>query len=488
MTTAENSPVVRYIRRLAVTLASAELSDAQLLERFASQRDEAAFVALVRRHGPLVLGVCRRLLRDWHDAEDAFQTTFVALARQAGSLRRPESLGPWLHGVAARTALKARGRAARRRACEREAAATRATMVEHPDEVVWRDLRPVLDEAVASLPEPCRMPFVLCYLEGRTVSEAARELGWPRGTVATRLALARRGLRARLASRGVALSAVALAGALAGNEASANPPVSLLVSTGRAATVAAGPAMAPGAGPATAVALAQGGKGMLMTRVKVTALLLAMGVAGGGVSLYWQRTGERAPNLTIASDSAPPQEPAGAHASRIAATVNGEAIFVEEVDAAAYLSLPDAHELAAPDRSKRIRAIWRKTLDRVIEREVILQEVFTVLKVRNAKMVEKLQEVAAKEFGRQWVKTATRSAGRKDEEGLRASLRAQGTSLEAVRRQWERNFMAEEYLQNRVFRGRDPGSAPSGEGARRERERIVAQLKRQAVIEYTEGW
>jgi RNA polymerase sigma factor (sigma-70 family) len=191
MTTAEKSPVVRYIRRLATTLASAELSDGQLLERFAHQRDETAFVALVRRHGPLVLGVCRRVLRDWHDAEDAFQATFVALARQAGSLRRPESLGPWLHGVASRTALKARGRAARRRACEREAAATRPTAVEHPDELVWRDLRPVLDEAVAALPGPCRVPFVLRHLQGRTVSEAARELGWPRGTVATRLALAR---------------------------------------------------------------------------------------------------------------------------------------------------------------------------------------------------------------------------------------------------------------------------------------------------------
>src|SRR5262249_29855103 len=178
-------------------------------------------------------------------AEDAFQATFVALARQAGSLRRPESLGPWLHGVASRTALKARGRAARRRVCEREAAATRSTTVEHPDELVWRGLRPGLDEAVASLPEPCRMPFVLCDLEGRTVSEAARELGWPRGTVATRLALARQRLRARLASRGVALSACALAGALSGNLASARPPVSLLVSTARAAADAAGPRRSP---------------------------------------------------------------------------------------------------------------------------------------------------------------------------------------------------------------------------------------------------
>jgi RNA polymerase sigma factor (sigma-70 family) len=486
MTTAEKSPLVRYIRGLAATLAAAELSDAQLLERFAGQGDEIVFEALVRRHGPLVLGVCQRVLRNWHDAEDAFQATFVALARQAGSLRRPESLGPWLHGVALRTALKARGRAARRRVCEREAAATRSTTVEQPDVLVWRDLRPVLDEAVASLPESCRIPFVLCYLEGRTVSEAARELGWPRGTVATRLALARQRLRVRLASRGVALSAGALAGALSGNMASARPPVSLLVSTARAALVAADHGMATGAGPATAAALAQGGNAMLMTRVKVAALLLALGVAGGGVGLYWQRTGEKDSAHAAASESAQPHELAAIHADRIVATVNGEAILAEDVYAAAYLSLPDAHDLAALDRSQRITAVWRKTLDRVIEREVILQEALTALKARNAKLVEKLQEVAANEFGQRWVKTATRSAGLKDDEELRYSLRAQGTSLDAVRRQWERDFMAEEYLRSRVPQGRGPGSAPapSDEVVRQERARIVAQLKRQAVIEY----
>ncbi len=442
----------------------------------------------MRRHGPLVLGVCRRVLGDWHDAEDAFQATFVALARQAGSLRRPESLGPWLHGVASRTALKARGRAARRRVCEREAAATRPTAVEHPDELVWRDLRPMLDEAVASLPEPCRMPFVLCYLEGRTVSEAARELGWPRGTVATRLALARQKLRARLAGRGVALSAGALAGALSCKVASARPPVSLLDSTARDVTVAAGQGMAPGAGPATAAALARGGNAMLMMRVKVAALLLAVGVAAGGVSLTWLLTRERDSRPAAASAAAArPQEPAAPPAVRIVATVNGEAIHAEEVYAAAYLSLPDAQDPAAPDRSQRIMAVWRKTLDHVVEREVILQAAFTALKARNAGAVEKLQEVAAKEFGQRWVKAAAGRAGRKGDEELSTSLRAQGTSLDAVRRQWERDFVAEEYLRNRVVRERATGSTPSGEGALRERARIVAELKRQAVIEYAGG-
>jgi RNA polymerase sigma factor (sigma-70 family) len=323
MTTAEKSPVVRCIRRLAATLAPVELSDGQLLERFAGQRDEVAFAALVQRHGPMVLGVCRRVLRDWHDAEDAFQATFVALAQQAGSLRRPEALGPWLHGVAARTALKARGRAARRRVCEREAAAARATTVEDPHDLVWRDLRPVLDEAVASLPEPCRVPFVLCYLKGRTVSEAARDLGWPRGTVATRLALARQRLRARLARRGLALSAGALAGPLSGNVALACPPMSLVVSTARSAMVAMDHGMPTGAGPATAAALAQGGKAMLTTKLMLAALVLVAGVIGTGVSLYWQRTSDRGSAPVPASAPARPQERATRHGVRIAATVNG---------------------------------------------------------------------------------------------------------------------------------------------------------------------
>jgi hypothetical protein len=246
-------------------------------------------------------------------------------------------------------------------------------------------------------------------------------------------------------------------------------------------------AMTTAAGPATAAALAQGGKAMLTTKVKVAALLLALGVAGGGASLYWQRTGERDSRPAAAGESARPPEPAATHGARVAATVNGEAILTEEVYAAAYLSLPDAHDLAAPDRARRITAILRKTLDRVIEREVILQKALPALKARNAQLMEKLQEVAANGFGRRWIETTRKSAGLKDDEELRASLRAQGTSLDAVRRQWERDFMAEEYLRNRVPPGLGPGSAPSDEVVRQERARIIAQLKRQAVIEYAGG-
>src|SRR5262245_16573487 len=177
MAAAPVNPVIRYARRLAAAHLAATVPDDQLLHNYASRRDQDAFTALVRRHGPLVLGACRRVLRDGHAAEDAFQTTFVVLARKAASLRRPAALGPWLYGVAVRTALKARGRETRRRAAERQAAVPAASA--SPDDLVWRDLRPVLDEAVAALPDRYRVPFVLHHLEGATVAEVARRLGCP---------------------------------------------------------------------------------------------------------------------------------------------------------------------------------------------------------------------------------------------------------------------------------------------------------------------
>jgi RNA polymerase sigma factor (sigma-70 family) len=143
-------------------------TDAALLGRFVAGRDEAAFELLLRRHGPMVLGVCRRVLRDAHEAEDAFQATFLVLVHKARSIDRPELLGPWLHGVACRTAAQAR-QPARRRAREREAAVM-------PDgdptvEVVWRELRQVLDEALGRLAQKYRAPLVLFYLEGKSIEE-----------------------------------------------------------------------------------------------------------------------------------------------------------------------------------------------------------------------------------------------------------------------------------------------------------------------------
>jgi RNA polymerase sigma factor (sigma-70 family) len=291
------------LRQLTAAHLAADLPDRQLLERYAGRRDEVAFAALVRRHGPLVLGVCRRLLRDGHAAEDAFQATFLVLARRAGSVARPEALGPWLHGVAARVALKARAKAARRRAGERRAA-VRAPTATAPEEVGRGDLRPVLDEAVGGLPEKLRVPFVLHYLEGRTVTAVARQLGCPRGTVATHLARARQRLRAWLARRGVTLSAAALAAGLSRDLAAGAAPglPGPLVKAAASLTEA-------GSVPAAVAALAQGGLQTMSLRpslVLTLVLLLALGAVGGGTALLARA--QTAQGQAGPPEAAPPAE------------------------------------------------------------------------------------------------------------------------------------------------------------------------------------
>jgi RNA polymerase sigma factor (sigma-70 family) len=179
-----------------------DLTDTQLLKRFARQKDEAAFAALVRRHGPMVLAVCRRVLHDAHDAEDAFQATFLVLVRKARFIARPELLANWLYGVAYRVAVKARANANRRSAHERRAGAM--TSVGSAPERIGSELRAVLDAELSHLPEKYRAPLVLCYLEGKTNEQAARLLGWPTGSISGRLARARELLRERLVSRGLA--------------------------------------------------------------------------------------------------------------------------------------------------------------------------------------------------------------------------------------------------------------------------------------------
>ena len=214
------------------------LSDAQLLERFVAGRDEAgeaAFRALVERHGPMVLRVCRSVLDDPHDAEDAFQVTFLVLARKAGSIRKHDSIASWLHGTAHRVALqgqdrgpKARWRASRgwrRRTCPRES----------QPPIEDRELSPILHEEIERLPAKYRAPIVLCYLEGMTQDQAAIELGWPVGTVRGRLARARDLLKSRLTRRGLALSAGLAAAGSPADAASAGLSAALVEATVRAA-------------------------------------------------------------------------------------------------------------------------------------------------------------------------------------------------------------------------------------------------------------
>jgi RNA polymerase sigma factor (sigma-70 family) len=188
-------------------------TDHQLLLEFCTRGDQVAFAELVVRHGPMVLRVCQRMLRHEQDTEDAFQATFLVLARKAGSVRKTEALASWLHGVAHRVALRARRDAARRRSHEREAQPMHAKS--GTGEADWREVQAALDEEIRALPEKYRSPFILCFLEGKSRSEAAGELGLKVGTVWSRLSQARKLLQERLGRRGIALSALLAAEALA---------------------------------------------------------------------------------------------------------------------------------------------------------------------------------------------------------------------------------------------------------------------------------
>jgi RNA polymerase sigma factor (sigma-70 family) len=227
------SNVRLYLRKILGPREGNDLSDGLLLERYLHRRDEAAFAALVSRYGPLVLGVCERVLTDSNDAEDAFQATFLVLVRKAGSLDRSGTLSHWLYTVAYRTAVKARISAARRRAHERQGVEMPASPVN--GDAAWKELRPVLDEELNRLPEKYRAPLVLCYLEGKTHLQAARDLGWPSGSVSRRMNRARDLLRKRLLKRGIVLAPVVLAGLLAQGKASAAVPSALAMSTVKAA-------------------------------------------------------------------------------------------------------------------------------------------------------------------------------------------------------------------------------------------------------------
>ena len=198
-------PLLQYVRRLA----AAASSDEQLLADFLARRSDEAFAALLSRHGPMVLNVCRRILHDAHAAEDVFQATFLVLAGRAGAIRRPASLAGFLHGVAYRLAVRAR-----RQSMQSLPAAVCDKAVSPSEGLAWKEVLGILDHELGRLSDRYRAPLVLCYLEGRTQDEAARQLGWSLNTLRRREAQGRRLLEARLRGRGVTLSA-ALAGLLA---------------------------------------------------------------------------------------------------------------------------------------------------------------------------------------------------------------------------------------------------------------------------------
>src|SRR3954452_20921233 len=256
--------VVRQLESLFEDGSAAGLSDRQLLERYIARRDpagEAAFAALVARHGPMVLGACRQLLGDVQHAEDAFQAVFLVLARKARSIRDPDLLGNWLYGVAIRTARCAKHQIARRH--KREEGDTMkgpgpGSSAPADQPAIDREQAEAIHGEVDRLPRSFRLPVVLCYFEGLTLDEAARRLRCPAGTLRSRLARAREKLRIGLIRRGAALPAAALGAFLTPRSASASVSSLLCDTTARAATAfTAHQSATGGALSASAAAMAQ---------------------------------------------------------------------------------------------------------------------------------------------------------------------------------------------------------------------------------------
>jgi RNA polymerase sigma factor (sigma-70 family) len=282
MASEQASPAATAISPIAASPADGDLGDRLLLDRFVTARDEAAFAEIVRRHGPMVLGVCRRLLRDAHEAEDAFQATFLVLVHKAGAIGRPESLAPWLHGVAYRVAARAR-HFAHLRAREREATAMPSG--DPSVDLIWRDLREVLDQELGRMGHKYRDPLVLVYLERKTTEETAQLLGCPKGTVLSRLARGRDRLRDRLVRRGVTLSVWTMVMVLVEKAAPGALPAMLGEGAIKAAALTAAGQAASGAIPATVAALTKGVlRSMLLSKLKVVAaVVLAVSVAAAVV-------------------------------------------------------------------------------------------------------------------------------------------------------------------------------------------------------------
>jgi RNA polymerase sigma factor (sigma-70 family) len=319
MATDPTSPVVRHVYRTVLAQEHGEMTDVQLLDRFRAAGEEAAFETLMRRHGPMVLGVCRRVLNHEADAEDAFQATFLVLVRKAASLRSLTTLGPWLHGVARRAALKAREAVWKRRRRERQASGT--LPVSAPaDDPAW-DLGPLLDQELNRLPGKYRAAVVLCDLQGHSRKEAASQLGLPEGTLSGRLTTARRLLAERLRRRGVEPSGTTVA-----PPPVAELPAALVASTIKAAGLTAA-GRAAGVVPASVLALTEGVlRNMGLTKLFGILGALLLGLAALGVAAWaaLPTSGGPPPNqptqpMPQAQAKEPPAAPVGPAALKLTA-------------------------------------------------------------------------------------------------------------------------------------------------------------------------
>jgi len=302
--------LTRYLCNLVSTAKLRDSSDYDLMKRYVASRDEEALTALVRRHGPMVYHLCCRVLRNEHDAEDAFQATFLVFARKAHTLRTLESVGNWLYGVAYRTALKARTAAARR--SRQEDAAPLRSVAEPLAELTVHEAQTIVDQELARLPDKYRSPLVLCCLEGMTRDEAAQQLGWSSSLLKSRLEQARELLRNRLVRRGMTLTSGLFSAGLLGTTAQAGLARALVDATVHgAALVAAG-----GSGglfvSAQARALSEGVlKAMWLTKLKafaVVCLILVPAVLGVSGALISMRAAEKPDQVVLAPAEKPDQQ------------------------------------------------------------------------------------------------------------------------------------------------------------------------------------
>src|SRR5262249_4040734 len=292
MATARIGTLLRHVQKLAAGGCARQRTDRQLLDDFAAHHSEAAFTALVSRHGPMVLRVCRRGLHHEHDAQDAFQAAFLVLARNINSIRNRSSLGGWLHGVAYRTAMKVKRTAARRRNHEARlrraeqrklpgAATRQLTLLGSPP---WDDVKAVLDEEIQRLPSRFREAFTLCVLEGRSGTDAAAELGCKEGTVKSRVNRARQRLQRQPARRGIDLAVLLAALSVAEAAGRAAVPATLAQSTIRFGLLVAAGKSAASVIPTHVAALAAGvTRAMFVSKAKIAVVLMfAVGLFAAG--------------------------------------------------------------------------------------------------------------------------------------------------------------------------------------------------------------
>jgi RNA polymerase sigma factor (sigma-70 family) len=286
MASAQLGSVVQHLRRVRETHALGEASDAQLLERFLQRREEAAFAALLRRHGAMVLSVSKRVLHHTQDAEDVFQATFLLLARKAASIRKRESVSCWLHGVAHRLALKARTRLLTRQQHEKRVA---DRLPPEARAEAWQEVQAALDAALDELPERYRAPLVLCCLEEKSLAEAARLLGRPLATVGTQLARGRKLLRERLTRHGLTLSTAGVVSLLlASGGSAATPPTLTQATTTAALALVEGHKASSVCSPRVAELVERGLQGMFLSKSKWA---LASLIIGCGLATYLAASG-----------------------------------------------------------------------------------------------------------------------------------------------------------------------------------------------------